>query len=128
MHDTDDTSVIIGLEHAAMVRWAQGDPSGFIEITAEDVSYFDPFQPARIDSRAGLERLYESLRGQVHLERWEFHEPRVQFFGDTAILTFEFLSSESQFPRWRTTEVYHRTPEGWRIKHTHWALPAPPTA
>lgn len=33
--------MIIGMERAALDRWGNGDPGGFLEISAEDVSYFD---------------------------------------------------------------------------------------
>lgn len=129
MSENNDAATIISLERAALARWAQGDPSGFLEISEPDLTYFDPFQTARLDSHAELTRLYESLRGQVKIERWDLHRPRVQLLGDVAILTFEFVSNDAGFPKWRATEVYRRKPSGWRIVHTHWALPAPaPTA
>ena len=45
--DIDDviTAKIIAMEKAALDRWGQGDPSGFLEICAPDVVYFDPFIP-----------------------------------------------------------------------------------
>ena len=33
---------IIEMERTALDRWGQGDPTGFLEISATDVSYFDP--------------------------------------------------------------------------------------
>ena len=36
-------STILGLEKAALDRWCKGDPTGFLEISAPDVVYFDPF-------------------------------------------------------------------------------------
>ena len=43
---------IIAMEEAALDRWGKGDPSGFLEISAPDVVYFDPFIEHRLD---GLE-------------------------------------------------------------------------
>lgn len=48
--------LIIGLEKAALTRWGKGDPDGFLEISAPDVVYFDPFDGssrASTRSRAG---------------------------------------------------------------------------
>ena len=45
---TDIAQTIIGMERAALERWGRGDPSGFLEISADDVVYFDPFQPRRL--------------------------------------------------------------------------------
>jgi hypothetical protein len=119
-----DFDTLLALERGALARWSQGDPSGFLEISLPEVSYFDPFQARRLESRAELAALYESLRGKVAISDWRIDSPRVQINGDTAILTFHFVSNEAAAPRWFTTEVYVRTPQGWRIAHTHWALPA----
>lgn len=40
-------STIIDLERGALDRWGRGDPSGFLEISAPDVVYFDPFLKER---------------------------------------------------------------------------------
>ncbi len=47
MDDVETT--LIDMEKAALRRWGNGDPSGFLEITAEDVVYFDPYVERRID-------------------------------------------------------------------------------
>ncbi len=33
---------ILSLEKAAMERWRNGDPMGFVELSADDISYIDP--------------------------------------------------------------------------------------
>ena len=37
------THPVVQIELAALKRWCNGDPSGFLEICAPDVVYFDPF-------------------------------------------------------------------------------------
>ena len=46
---TDIETTILTLERVALERWGQGDPDGFLEISAPDVSYFDPFTESRLD-------------------------------------------------------------------------------
>lgn len=114
--------LIIAMERAALDRWAKGDPDGFLEATDADVAYFDPFQERRLDGLPALESLYGQLRGKIEIERYEMIDPRVQVYGDIAILTFRFVSHGSEGAmRWNTTEVYRRKGE-WRIVHTHWSL------
>lgn len=115
---------IISMEKGALARWCRGDPSGFLEISAPDVVYFDPFQATRIDGLPALAAYYESLRETVSAERWELSRPLVQFAGAAAVLTFQFTSWGGQTVRWNCTEVYRRDPEGWRIIQTHWAFAA----
>jgi len=117
---------IIAMEEAALARWCRGDPSGFLELSAPDVVYFDPFQERRVDGLAALSALYESLRGTISAERYELLRPLVQRAGDAAVLTFQFASYGSQALRWNCTEVYRRDPAGWRIIQTHWSFAGPP--
>lgn len=120
----DVAYTVLALERAAMERWANGDPSGFLEISDPEVVYFDPFHQRRLDGLEALAKLYESLRGQVRLDRYEFVNPLVQVAGDIAVLTFNFESwSAGARTWWNTTEVYRRTEPGWRLIHTHWSLP-----
>ena len=53
------------MERTALERWGRGDPKGFLEISARDVSYFDPFTERRLDGLAALRTLYDSIRGNV---------------------------------------------------------------
>jgi ketosteroid isomerase-like protein len=114
---------IIALECAAFSRWCKGDPSGFLEICAEDVVYFDPFVERRVDGLAALAAYYDGLRGKFSAERWELLNPRVQHAGNLAVLTFNFLSyrRNGDDVRWNCTEVYRKDAPGWRIIHTHWS-------
>src|SRR5665648_1218862 len=55
---------LLALETAAVDRWGAGDPDGFLELSDDDVTYFDPWQEQRVDSRAALALVYDGLRGQ----------------------------------------------------------------
>ena len=127
--DLDVAETILELERAALERWGRGDPEGFLEISAPDLSYFDPFIERRLDGLAALRSMYEQIRGKIHIDRFEIIEPRVQVAGDVAVLTFRFTSySNGSSIDWNTTEVYQRGEAGWRIIHTHWAFHQPQLA
>jgi len=127
--ETNVAGKILELERAALERWGRGDPDGFLEISAPEVSYFDPFINHRLDGVDALRSWYDQIRGSVHIDRFEMIDPRVQADGDVAVLTFRFESHGSEGAmRWNTTEVYRLTAAGWRIIHTHWALPQPQLA
>lgn len=114
---------IVAMECAALERWGKGDPSGFLEICARDVVYFDPSLERRIDGIEALTSYYEGLRGTVSFDRFELINPLVKLVGDTAVLTFNYASyGASGVPsRWNCTEVFRRMAEGWRITQTHWS-------
>ncbi len=116
-------ATILGMERAALDRWGKGDPSGFLEISAPDVVYFDPFQLCRMDGIDALRRYYDGIRGQVQIDRDQIINPKVQVIGDAAVLTFNFVSwSGDEQNRWNCTEVYARREDQWRIIQTHWSF------
>jgi hypothetical protein len=117
---------VLALERVALAKWCRGDPSGFLEICDEQVDYFDPFRPARIDGLAALTAYYETLRGQVTAVAWQILEPRVVELADAAILSYRFRcwGATGTVAAWNCTEVFRRHPEGWRILHTHWSFTA----
>jgi hypothetical protein len=113
---------IIGLERAALDRWGKGDPSGFLEICAPDVVYFDPFLQRRLDGLAELTAHYQGIRGKIQIERYELLNPLVQGGENVAVLTFNYVSWGNEGEsRWNCTEAYRRDAAGWRIIQTHWS-------
>jgi ketosteroid isomerase-like protein len=116
--------LLFSMECAALERWGNGDPSGFLEICAPDVVYFDPHLEMRIDGREALGEYYEALRGMVSFERFELINPLVQQVGDAAILTFNYVSynSAGDESRWNCTEAYRRNSDRWEIIQTHWSF------
>lgn len=123
----DVAQTIIGMERAALARWGRGDPSGFLDISAENVVYFDPFQARRLNGLAELRALYESIRGQVQIARFELIDPVVQAVDDMAVLTFNYVAegTNEATSRWNCTEVYRHEAGRWRIIQTHWSFTQP---
>jgi len=132
MNPATDTTVdvaqtIIDLERRALERWGNGDPSGFLEISADDVVYFDPYQERRLNGIGELRELYESIRGLVQIARFELIDPRVQAVDDMAVLTFNYVAegTNEAMSRWNCTEVFRRDDGRWRIIQTHWSFTRP---
>jgi ketosteroid isomerase-like protein len=133
--DNFQPDTIVGFEKAALDRWGKGDPDGYFEIMAPDVSYFDPMTDLRIDGKADLEKLIAPFRGKISIERAELINPVVQRQGDLAVLTFNLISHGGQFDggpkrdvRWNCTEVYRLIDGAWKIVHTHWSYTKPEVA
>jgi ketosteroid isomerase-like protein len=123
----DETSkTIIALEKAALSRWLNGDPDGFLDVSAKDVVYFDPTLSARLDGWETLKSHYDNVRGKIFAERFELLNPLVQISGDMAVLTYNYVSHSAGKSRaWNCTEVYRRDNGQWRIIQTHWSLTRP---
>ena len=121
-NNQDISSTIISMERAALDRWIRGDPSGFLEICAPDVVYFDPYREKRVDGLEALTALYKEIWGKVLLDRYELLNPRVQVIGEAAVLTFNYVSYKgTDEERWNCTEVYRRDGDRWQIIQTHWS-------
>jgi len=125
-------AAIIALERAALDRWGRGDPGGFLETYAPEITYFDVGTEHRFDGLAAMTDYYRPLAGRINIPRYEMIGPRVQRHGDVAVLTYN-LRSEAVQPdgrqvtvRWNSTSVYARIGGAWRVIHSHWSLTAPP--
>lgn len=121
------TGIILGLEKSALEKWNSGDPSGYLDISAEDVSYFDPFLPRKLSGIAALEAYYAPLAGKVRVEKYEMFSPTVIASGGMAVLAFNLSSHEgNRIQDWNCTEVYRRGSDGaWKIVQTHWSFVRP---
>ncbi|HVM62608.1 MAG TPA: nuclear transport factor 2 family protein [Verrucomicrobiae bacterium] len=120
---TEEDQAILSMERAALDRWGNGDPSGFLEISAPDVVYFDNTLERRLDGLGALTSLYEKLRGKINLERYDLLNPKVQLCADAAVLTYNFVGyAQGKAHRWNCTEVYRRKDNTWRIIQTHWSV------
>ena len=124
--------IVIALERAALDRWGRGDPAGFLQTYAPEITYFDVGTEHRLDGLAAMADYYRPLRGRINIPRYEMISPRVQRHGDVAVLTYN-LRSEAVQPdgrqttvRWNSTSVYARIGGEWKVIHSHWSLTAPP--
>ena len=129
--------------HLASI-WA-GDLATYTATTGEDVTFYEWYiSTQRIDglefhlretaanSRAAEARRQRGTRYEVE---HEVLAPKVQVYGDVAILTFTLLMRYTTDEGVRHTEhnetrVFHRRPAGWQLVHCHkspmWPAPHQP--
>jgi len=126
-HDNDSiTKIIIGIEKSALERWNKGDPSGFLEISAKDVLYFDPMTEQRLDGLDKLTELYEKIRSKIYVDKYDMINPKVQSVDNMAVLTFNLISYTGEIEyKWNCTEVYRLDNDKWKIIQTHWSFTKP---
>jgi len=116
---------IIALEQAALARSDKNDVKPFLELSDENVVYIDPFIAAPIYGRDALAKYYAGFGDVEGNASSKMTDAKVQVSGDTAVLTFRYDTvgeRTGRLTRWFATEVYRKTPQGWRIIHTHWSL------
>ena len=83
---------ILRLERAALDRWGAGDPDGFLEAYAEDVTYFDPVTAARIDGHDAMREYYRPWIGKIKVDRYEILNPSAVVTDDIALLTYNLVN------------------------------------
>lgn len=119
--------LIISKEKAALDRWKTGDTFGFIEIAADDITYFDPGLEKRVTEIKEFKEHLSSFNGTFSFPGYDLLNPQVQLYGDTGILTFNFVgySDEGKKDYWNATEVYHLFDGDWKIVGSHWSHTKP---
>jgi ketosteroid isomerase-like protein len=123
---------ILTLERTALNRWGAGDPDGFLETYAEDVTYFDPVTAARLDGHDAMTAYYRPWIGKIKVDRYEILNPSVVVADDIAVLAYNLVNflrdangTERLLNRWNSTTVYQRHGMNWKIVHSHWSFTQP---
>jgi ketosteroid isomerase-like protein len=122
------TTEIIALERAALDRWGKGDPQGYIETYASDITYFDPVAATRIDGLDAMQAWYAPIAGKVKIARCDMIGAKVQRYGEIAVLSYQLINygdNDILLNRWNTTAVYRRTDAGWKVVHSHFSYTQP---
>ena len=121
---------IIALERSAIDRWGRGDPQGFLENYAPDISYFSPAEEQRVDGVAAMRDLLIPITGKIKIDKYEMVNPRVQRRGDVAVLSYQVVNhvtrnGQPMIVRWNSTAVYERIQDRWKIIHSHFSYTKP---
>lgn len=121
--NSDVQQRIITLEKEALEKWNHGDPSGYLDLSDDDVTYFDPSLERRLDGLNNLKKYYEPIKGQVKVSKYEMINPKVVATNEMAVLTFNLHSYIAEnVSKWNCTEVYRLNENGeWKIVQTHWS-------
>lgn len=120
---------IIAAERAALDRWGNGDPGGYLDLYAPGVSYFDPLTAARVDGHRRMVDYYAPFAGKIFISRYEMQSPEVVVDGTMAVLSYNLVNYarnergiESVGSRWNATVVFQRQGASWKSVHVHWSF------
>jgi uncharacterized protein (TIGR02246 family) len=118
--------IILAKERQALDRWAAGDPLGFLNNFTDDATYFDDIGAHnRLDGREAIKNYLESLKGKIPPHTYELVNPKLQVYGEVAILTMRYhgTSPDGQpGPPWKATSIYRLIDNEWYVVHAHWSL------
>jgi uncharacterized protein (TIGR02246 family) len=127
----DAQASVIAAERTALDRWGKGDPQGFLDVYAPEITYFDPMQERRLDGIEAMRKLLLPLTGKIKVDRYEMIGTKVQQYGDVAVLSYNLKShvtapdGQPRIVQWNSTVVYVRQDRRWRSVHSHWSFVRP---
>jgi ketosteroid isomerase-like protein len=120
---------ILVLERRALDRWGRGDPDGFLELYAVDITYFDPSTATPINGHQAMVDYYRPWVGKIRIARYEMLNPRVVVDGTLGVVIYNLVNYvrdaqgvESVGSRWNSTTVYQHRENSWRSIHSHWSF------
>ena len=117
---------ILSLEQKALDLFSSGDPNGYIINFSNDATYFDDIEAfTRLDSLSEIKKYFTSLNGKVIPHSYKIIDPKVQIYGEIAILTLSYdakTNDGNELPQWKATSVYRLIKGDWKVVHAHWSL------
>jgi ketosteroid isomerase-like protein len=122
---------VIAAERAALDRWGRGEPQGFLDVYAPEITYFDPMQERRLDGIDAMKKLLLPLTGKIKVDRYEMIGTKVQQYGDVAVLSYNLNShvtapdGKPRVVQWNSSVVYVLQDRHWRSVHSHWSYVRP---
>ena len=119
-----EEKLILSLEISAFEKWKEGDVTRWLELSDDDVVYFDPMLEKRMDGLQNLKNYYLPSQGKFKVDKYEIINPKVQMVENMAVLTFNFKSYVGEkITLWNCTEVYRKNKkQEWKIIQTHWSF------
>jgi hypothetical protein len=122
--ERDVSGTILTRLQAVAERFYNKDPLAYTELLGEDVTYFAPITPGRVEGREAVRALFAPFQGKLSVPRFEILNPKLQLHGDIGIFTYnlnEYGTDGAVTTRWNSTEVYRRFGEQWQAVHAHWS-------
>lgn len=123
---------VIARERASVEAWRRKDKAFYVDLLADDATYFSAYSPyLDTDAKRNFLPKFEQYAERLKYQDFQMHNPRVQIYGDVAVLTYQasvaatFNGQPLNYTA-KMTSVYVRQGNAWRVAHGHESLnPAP---
>ncbi len=123
---------IIAREKAAVEAWRRKDKAFYVDLLADDATYFSAYSPyLDTDAKRNFLPKFEQYAEQFKYQDFQMYNPRVQIYGDAAVLTYQasvsanFNGQPLNYTA-KMTAVYVRQGNTWRVAHAHESInPSP---
>jgi ketosteroid isomerase-like protein len=116
---------VIAREKASLEAWQRKDKAFFENFMSEDSTYFSFANPyLETDPKTNFLPKFEKYVEMFKINDFQMYNPKVQVYGDTAILTYNSsvsISFGGQPMNYtaKMTSVYVKQNGTWRVVHAH---------
>jgi ketosteroid isomerase-like protein len=116
---------VIAREKASVEAWQKKDKTFFSDYLADDATYFGPRSPyLDVDPKTNFLPKFEVYTEQFKILDFTMYNPRVQVYGDCAVLTYNESVTASAGGKTfeytgKVTSVYVKQGNVWRVVHGH---------
>jgi ketosteroid isomerase-like protein len=116
---------VIAREKASFDAWQRKDKAFLQDFLAEDATFFGSMNPyLETDPKENFFPKFDKIMEMYKIEDFQMYNPRVQVYGDTAILTYNSSSMVNFAGRMmistnKVTSVYVKQGGVWRVVHSH---------
>jgi ketosteroid isomerase-like protein len=118
-------SQIIAREKSSVEAWQRKDKAFFADFLADDATYFSPMSPyLDVEPKTNFLPKFEQYAEIFKYTDVQMYNPRVQVYGDTAVLTYNSSVSGTMGGQpinytSKMTTVYVKQGNTWRVVHGH---------
>ena len=123
--DDEVARAVIARERASFDAWRRKDKAFFAGFMADDATYFGTMNPyLETDPKENFLPKFEQLTEMFKMLDFQMYNPRVQVYGDTAVLTYNAAQTVNIGGRVmnytsKMTSVYVRQNGAWKVAHGH---------
>ncbi|HUQ30577.1 MAG TPA: nuclear transport factor 2 family protein [Pyrinomonadaceae bacterium] len=116
---------IIAREKASVGAWQRKDKAFFADFLADDATFFSFESPyLETDPKTNFLPKFEQYADIFKINDFQMHNPLVQVYGDTAVLTYNSSASVSMGGQMmnytsKVTSIYVKQGNTWRVVHAH---------
>jgi ketosteroid isomerase-like protein len=116
---------VIAREKASVEAWQRKDKAFWVDFLTDDATYFGAMSPyLETDPKTNFLPKFEQYMERFKILDWQMYNPRVQVYGDVAILTYNAASTMDFGGRVmnytsKITSVYVKQGATWRVAHGH---------
>ncbi len=127
-----EIETLIDFEQQIQWRWSSGDPTAYMDVLAEDVTYVDPLAKCFLVGREAVREHFKRIHpgGPTGIIRQEYHNEIARALSeDEVLLVFGFTTykgddngKEDIFLSWNMSLIFRKTDGRWLMSHGHLSL------